>query len=341
MSRGMKRKRPVQERPQRSKTLGNRGGRPLGVADDLLFQQRDGFIDLFTRTWGSVGWALRTASTRAHVVSAFASIGFPSYLSYLTAPFTRATAVSATAQDLRNLKRVISAERDEELAREIVLRRIGARVFETLHALKQGVSEDNKGTVVAQHRARLEAYAPLRAEDEERGESLRVRENSLLDAEASFSQDQLLEFLESKYAVNPRNLGCAVAGLPQIGWEQSFRRCTAGKAVSPPSRLYRAFSIIEACSNESPRDFLGALETAILELPKKSPLDADFRRWLCESWRYLRKAAEETTLGDDPAERRPYLTFDAFMRHISISRSQEDSLMASIEELDPVRAPSI
>ena len=60
---------------------------------------------------------------------------------------TRATAASATAQDLRNLRRIISRERDEELAREIILRKIGGRVFETLHALKQGVSEDNKGTV--------------------------------------------------------------------------------------------------------------------------------------------------------------------------------------------------
>jgi len=91
--------------------------------------------------------------------------------------------------------------------------------------------------------------------------------------------------------MKPTNLAHALAGLPQIGWEQSFSEREAGKPVWP-SRTYQVFWDDRKCADESPDRFRSALEDVIERSrieTRRTPLQAI----AVPNWRYFRMAIEK------------------------------------------------
>ena len=340
MPRRRKRQRITRRAQHRAKIRRNRGGRPT-VDGELLFQQRDALIDLFTSLWGPLGWTLRHATTRGDVVAAFSSIEIPAHQANLVQLFIRTTTRAVTGADARAAKRAVNAGWKKTADFETALRPLAERVRQTQYALQHGVSEDQKSVVLAQHRRRLDAYAPLRAQADDHDKQLDGLRLAQTDSEAAYAHDELLSLLKRrKYKWNPRNLAHALAGLPQIGWEQSFKRCAKQKSRLWPSRTYRVFEMIAKCADESPDRFRSALGDAIRVLPNKKPEDAAFKQSLCANWRYFRMAIEEAAAFDDEPQRRPYRTFEAYRRLSAQGRDVNEQLMASIEELSDPAAPT-
>jgi hypothetical protein len=341
MSQVRKDQRIAKRKPRQAKSRKNRGGRPT-IDDDLLFSHRDGFLALFTSLWGQFGWTLRRVRTREDVVAAFSSIEVPIHLAYLVQLFTRTTASTATGRDARHAKRAVNAAREKAADLERALRPLAERVRQTQRSMERALSKDGKvhEDIVRVHRSRLMAYAPLRAQADDLDERLKALEAAQFDAEAAYAQNELLSFLKGKYKLNPRNLANALAGLPQMGWEQSFKRCGKEKTWLWPSNTYRVFEMIVKCADESSDRFLSAMDAAILALPNRKPADIQFRRSLCANRLYFRRAIEETAVLPDLGESRAYRAFDAYMRNISHGRSDDEQLLASLEELDPVTQPS-
>jgi hypothetical protein len=293
-------------------------------------------MDLFTWIWGALGWMLRDAVSRVDIVTAFSCGDIPAHHLHAVQPFTHSTTHVASATDVRAARHAVSAAWKKTVDFEKALRRPAERVRQTLHALKQGIHTEQRAVILAQHRRRLDEYASLRAEADDHDEELKRLQSAQADCEAAYSQDQLLSFLKrGKYKRNPRNLAHAVAGLPQMGWEQSFKRCGKLKG-SWPSKEYLVFHMIEKCSEESPDRFKGALEASIRALPNRKPNDVVFRERLFGNWRYLRLAIDEAAGLEDPAERRPYRTFEIYSRLIRQGRDANEQFMMSMEELtDP------
>jgi hypothetical protein len=332
MSRTTKRRGKTRRVKKSSKSRRNRGGRPT-IDNELLFRHRDGLIALFSATWGTLGWYLHHATTRADVVAMFSLSDMPAHNVTALQPFTRSTTHVASDGDVRAVKRAVNAAWRKTVDFEKRLRRPADRVRQTLHALQQGVEPEHRDVVLAQHRRRLNEYATLRAEADDHDEKLKRLQSLQADCDAAYSQDQVLLFLKKrKYKWNPRNLAHALAGLPQMGWEQSFKRC-GNQEGWWPSREYRVFQLIEKCSDKSPDRFKGALEAAIRALPNRKPNDTTFREYLFTNWPFLRMAIDEAAALDDPLERRPYRTFEIYMKRIGQSRTPKEQFIASMEEL--------
>jgi hypothetical protein len=160
------------------------------------------------------------------------------------------------------------------------------------------------------------------------------------DQEAYYARRELLDFIGyAKYANTPRNLAQAMAGLPHIGCWHSFQKCE--KEPSPlwpmrpeeiPPLSYRAFLLIEECCGQENRETNGTLMELLRERIRATPQTSDLRGYLAQHVRYLRQAVDETDLRHIPSAAAPYRIFAAFMKHIAMPRSGEESTLAEIEQ---------
>lgn len=312
------------------------GGKPLAIDDDALFPWRDSLVNLFVATWGHFGWTLRTATTRAHIVTAFSSAEIPPQWTHLVTLFVRETHLAATVADVHKGRRAIAAAQQQAFDFEKRLRPFAAEVYEAQHALqhmiekqKRGFSAENWDTVSTVHRARLDAYAPLRAEADELDQAVAALRSKQDDVEAAVAQDELLSFLDkSIYKFNPRNLAHAVAGLPYIAWRHSFRRCGQGKSWSWPSPVYQTFELIDECANASALVFVDALRERIRALPAST-----MRETLSDNFYYLRIAVEETLREEPLRTAYPFRVFTLYFKGLSQARTDEDRVIASLERI--------
>jgi hypothetical protein len=310
-----------------------RGGRPLAIDDESLFNWRDGFLNLFIDRWGHFGWVLRAATTREDIVSAFSSIEIPAQWTNLVVPFIRRTDETATARDIHAGRRALEDTRQPVIDFEERLRPLADAVRETQRVLTIGVSPERLERIRAEHRARLEAYGPVRAKAEALDIEVSDLQSRQRDIEAAFAQDELLLFLNRVvYKFNPRNLAHAVAGLPYIGWRHSFRRCAQRSSWLWPSPLYCAFEVIEASANTADSVFVNSLRERIQTLPA-SPA----RKALSDKFYCLRVAVEEAVAAMEDGvtcDELPFRTFTLYVRNISQGQTNEERVIASLERID-------
>jgi hypothetical protein len=280
---------------------------------------------------------LSQASTRADITQAFKSSEIPPHHLSIIQPFIRSTTLRSTAFDVRTAKQAVKKALKKAVTLEKALRVPADRVRLTLQALQQPrIPPEQRVIVSAHHRRRLDEYAPLRAEADDHDEELKRLQTVQAKCDAGFSQDQLLLFVrKGKYKWTPRNLAHALAGLPSMGWEQSFKRC-GKKKQQWAVREYRVFQMIEKCTDKSPDLFKALLEESIRSLPGRKPNDIALRESLFGNWRYLRMAIDEALALDDASERLPYRVFEIYTRRIRQGRDANEQFLVSMEALtDP------
>ncbi len=157
----------------------------------------------------------------------------------------------------------------------------------------------------------------------------------LRDQEAYVSRAELLDFLQSRrYAVNPRNLANALAGLPTMKWRQSFARCTHMSFFSEPSFEYRVVETISGIWSRRPLDFKEApveyFRAKFLALPKT--LDYT-RRFLWENWSDMKAALEECWKEDRNPASLPFVLSPTFIRLATRQKNPAERLLAERDKL--------
>lgn len=114
-----------------------------------------------------------------------------------------------------------------------------------------------------EHVRRVERLATFRREQDSLEQQRSANEHMLANQEAAYAQRELCTFIrKTAYAFTPRTIARAMAGLPDIGASQSYRRCSQcpeGAHTWPTSR-YRIFRIIE----QAWRDRSDRLKTTFL-----------------------------------------------------------------------------
>lgn len=319
------------------------GGKPAAIDDETLFSRRDGFIDLLVYAWGDVGWELRHAHTPGRLVAVFTSLAPPAYLQHLLTPFVRTTEGRATAADVRKTRNALQNANAEAYDLTQRIRPLAESVHESAALLSQ-LSAEHADAIRAEHQRRLLEHEPLRRQLDTLEHERTALQSVLTDQEASYAQDELLRFLETrKYAHNPRNLAYAMAGLPYIGWWQSFRRCEGQSSAYWPSHRYQIFEMIAKCCrpDASKQAILDCLRRAVLaiDLHDRSRDRRDHTRMalrdeLSTNWRYLRQAVEETDIAEVDSACVPYRVFSAYLKNIARPQTVEERILASSEQLD-------
>jgi hypothetical protein len=242
-------------------------GRPRGIDDGNLFNQRNGFLDLLINNWGDAGWGFECARTPAQLVSVFSSLEVPPYQQRLVVPFQQAAMPTVTAAEVREIRRALGAVNEKLYALFESIRPHADAVRESMEALRHGRRTGHVDAIHEEHRRRLMDYGPVYAQLQDVEDQQSILQSQLTIAEASYAQYEVLAFLgTSKYTHNPRNLACAMAGLPQIGCWQSFRRCASEPSHLWPSYRYEAFELIaRSLRPRTPKDeIINTLRDSIL-----------------------------------------------------------------------------
>jgi hypothetical protein len=330
---------------------GPRGpGRPT-IDDEILIEARDGLVWLLSVAWGDIGWQLPRATTLEELRAALEPLrGHPNE-QYVTV-FLRPTFVLSTAEEVRAARKKLGKAVEHcRLAREHHDKCIAdSRTAE--FAINDATPEE-QGVFFVELLRRWRDGATARKDREAAELAEKDLDQKLRDKEAGFALSELLDFItQRKYARNPLRLANAMAGLPDMGWEQSYARCSAIKCGSWPQFQFRLFRTIKAIWNrrvqhpELPITQLFRQEierlpkTVIIDIPQPPPnppkrgkVENALRSHLADNWRHLRLAIEEVVGSENHPEKVPFLLLSGFTRNIGKPRTPQDSILIEQEKI--------
>lgn len=322
-------------------------GRPTLASNHLLGARND-WLRLLEYNWPEIGWQLicirrqRKATIETIREAMMLLVDKPN--GGLASAFCRGSSESASPKEIRTdwTKR---SRLDQEIRSAHTERNTCERLsLEVESALKQ--------TEEAEEDAAPKLKERIQQEVERRNESLvratvrlgKLQEQydtvnrTVLDRESFFCRSELLDFLhsEGRYAVKPRPLAKALAGLPYMRWRQSFVRCAKMPYRVEPQEWYRTFAVIrkiwgprrQADFSDAPIDLF---RNSILRLPKKSYE----RSFLATNWRDLKLAIEECWQQQHDSESIPFIVTASFVRDHSRQKGNVERVLAAQDSLNP------
>lgn len=312
-------------------------GRPT-TPDNFLLGSRNQWVWLLEQSWFDIGWLLvgirsRRTSTIQDVQKTMMSLKEKPN-GGLAAAFYRDSSEAADAMEIRRNRARLSELHAQIL--ETQAKRDGQerQCWETEAALKE--ADPNEKEAIQTEAKRRKEYLIQLAENLRKLESDRDALNKkMLDQEAHFSRSELLDFLLSgRYAINPRNMADALAGLPFMKWRQSYSRCSKMPYDSEPHLWYRVLETIQEIWERRSEEFEDApvefFRARLLNLPKKLGY---VRQFLWENWRDLKLAIEECWKSKHPAPSIPFVVTAKFVQNLTRPKSPVEKVLADREKL--------
>ena len=332
------------------------GGRPLAIDNAKLLNNRDCWIGLLSNAWPEIGWPLSRARSREDIRNVFASIrNVAAHEQILLVPFVRETSLEATAREIRATRKELKALREGEHA--LVYDRytprsqtLTERVRESKDALRVAwrSGDPRRKQLRAEHLRRAREWATFRKDCKELRQRCTALERVLAQQEASFAQHELCAFIRGKYAYSPRRLAEAMAGLPYLSANQSYRRCSGHpeSALWPPFQ-FRVFEIIGKAwkqrTDRSKLAFLRRIEKRVRTIrttnedgnPDRHAIGVQSH--FVENWWYLKQAIKAINILQVVRGSVPYVIAGDFRKRV-VQATPTDRVTASLERLQPVVA---
>jgi hypothetical protein len=328
--------------------LRRRPGRPT-VSKETFAGHRDSLVWLLSVGWGDIGWQLTNAITLEELRQAFEPLReHPS--SNIIAPFLRSTSTSATAKEVRLLKKTHErAVEDLRAAQEK-----HDNLVRTSQVAEQAMNEANPNSPTNLQAALFAGWkdknTALRELEAARAR-LKAIEIDLADKSASFSQHELLDFImRKKYARNPLVLANAMAGLPDMTWEHSHARASKIKYPQWPTYDYKLFTQIKTIwqthGSDSKVSLIEFFRQAVQRIPKTVMVTYEVtgerikqqnpvRLELCGNFRFLRLAVDEVQkeLPLDSGEV-PFRILSRFRKNAAKPRTSQELVLIAQEKID-------
>lgn len=327
-------------------------GRPPKISDEELIARRDLLAGLLSSRWAEFAWELLQARTADDVGKAFGlcadTFGQRRVLLWHQ-PLEASTVseIAKTRSDLRTLSRELSQTRSQlrqtreqvkalEEASDDLSRRIAeARKDGDPRRLEEANRFEEAQSQVA---GRLKQQLSRETETEGKVAILDQRQKHLAsllqDREAFFCQSEILRFLKAgKYHVTPVSLANACAGLPDIGWRQSFKRCQKVPDEGLPGMQYlvvqRIGEVLRRKHPNSTEEGEAVLREYVTHLPGEPEDIGDYLR---ENWWYLRTALQQEWDLTRPRSL-PFRIAAAFSSAMFKPQSPYEKLLAEQERL--------
>jgi hypothetical protein len=335
----------------RSLEGGQRGpGRPT-IDDETLNGDRDAIVWLLSAAWGDIGWELPQATTLDELRHALEPLrGHPN--DQYVAVFLRPTFVTSTAEEIRAARKNLGKAIEHcRAARDRHDKCLDAS--RTAELAMNDAQQEQQGIFLVELLGRWGESAKARKDWEAAQRDETDLDRDLKAKEAGFALSELLDFItQKKYARNPLRLANAMAGLPDMRWEQSCTRCSAIKCGSWPQFQYRLFRAIKAIWNRRvhhpelaltqlfrqeieklPRTVLISVPQPPPNPPTKGKIDNALRSHLAENWRSLRLAIEEIEESEAQPDRVPFIILNHFMKNLAKPRTPQDSVLIAKERI--------
>ncbi len=337
-------------------------GRPT-LSDSDLMGRRNRLVWFLSVSWGDIGWELPKAKNCDQLYEALGPLrGRPG--EEVIAIFVRQTSASATAQEIRKLGKELGKSVDTMYAAQQE-QRVCADLFREADAaikmnqvkdapteleLNPNLNERQRDVMISQFKQR---EAKLRSADYALAESLNVERNlrtELQEKEAAFAQAELLDYITKKeYARDPLGFGNAMAGLPDLGWDQSRSRCSKINCSGWPNVWFSVFETIEDIWNlrtpDSEPSIVELFRRQVEKLPKKTLvyyepekrkiwMPNQVRSRLADNFRLLRLAIEETLQAKMHPGRTPFAITALFEKNMENPRPADLALLIAHERIE-------
>jgi hypothetical protein len=315
----------------------NKRGRPT-TPDSFLLDSRNAWRSFFEEYWPEIGWPLlnirnRRTSTIEDVRSAFAALKDRPQ-SNISACFWSGSPQPTKGTEfhrnrIRVSKLIVQIQKMDLRLSELRASRREARV-----AVQQASAEAQEMIQAEADRRKvflLDFEEDLaRAENDYRDLDKRIR-----DQGAYWYCSELLDFLcGRRYALDPLNLANALAGLPDMRWRQSHKRCSAMREESFVHFPYRVFLAIARIWGRRVEEFRQApsefFRTELIKLPKEH---REAQECLCQNWRDLRLAIEECWRPNASGPPVSFAITSAFVRNTMRQKSDLERVLADQERI--------
>jgi hypothetical protein len=302
-------------------------GRPQSLREGELWGARSAWLDLLDRYWAQVGWEIGRAKNLQQLRAAFEPIQNSSgRLDFFVRPsISRATTHTARSTQKNVWRLNEQSRRSGENERELRERLDRAR-----NALQQAKDASETAHIESIRQEREQVLLTFSAKSEKLQQEERDLRNQMMDQWAYIAQNELLSFIHSgRYTINPLNLANAMAGLPQMGWRQSTKRCQKLQERPGPGFGYSTFKLIERVYNKSSkRNFLTMLKAELRKQPKKNFAAMDMKR----NWYYLQRAVKDVLQEKMLHGKVPFRVMAEYRRYMS-SRTSVDLVFEEEERL--------
>ena len=320
-------------------------GRPT-IPDNFLLGARNYWLYYFEEAWPEIGWHLlkirKTGSgTIGDLQKIFERVPSKDHCNHGKA-FLRGSPQPVEAEELRVNRIRNSGLRYKIQEMQSQCSGLEHSCAEAEQALREAGEQGNE-IIQTELNRRRESLFQLK-------ESLRGAESEskeldkrVLDQETYWYCAQLLDFLcgKKKYAAEPFNLANALAGLPEMGWRESFARCSKMPRSSFVRLPCRVVEVASRIWRRRPKGLEVApiefFRTQILKLPKKPKNEKEndgIREVLCRGWRDLRLAIEECGKAQHGEEFMPYAIASAFVQKQRQSKTAADMLLDEHDMLE-------
>jgi len=235
-----------------------RRGRRMAIEDGRLWNNRDSLVFLLETTWADVGDKLRKIrklDDAYEVLQVWKQDNRHNHL-YVTQTLLRPSSSPTTAKVLNEKRRRlrtlnVSARRAYESLEKC------CTSFEiAMRAATGQYSESEQATIGDKIRERAAILGHAGAEYLALTDEQKDTVEHIKDCEAHFARTEFVRFCKSgRYRLTPLNTANALAGLPDIGWRQSAKRCKMQVCPGTNGGSMQVFEtirrIVQSCTRKS------------------------------------------------------------------------------------------
>jgi hypothetical protein len=231
-------------------------GRRTVIEDGRLWGTRDGLLHFLETTWADVGDKLPRIKKPNDVYDALR----------VWEKDSRCNLLYVARALLHRSECVVSIKSLNEKRRRAGVLNVSARnsydalesccrSFEVaMRAYASASSEIEHATIDEKLRVRARALAHAGSQYLAITEQQREMEQHIKDCEACFARAELVRFCRSRrYRLTPLNVANALAGVPEIGWRQSAKRCKGQPSPALNGGAIQIFNTIRKIVQSCPR----------------------------------------------------------------------------------------
>jgi hypothetical protein len=314
-------------------------GRPT-TPDNVILRARNAWVALLEEFWFEIGLQMRDMrawrkATIEDIRKLFEPVKQKFHNSDLVTSFHhKSTDRANTSEILRNRKRV--GKLDAQIRQTRAKRHEQQRACQIAEvALKQSTPGHDRDIIQSEAIKRLRDLTKIEDELKTLQSERKALENKLRDQEAYINRSELLEFLLSaRYAINPRNVANALAGLPGMKWRQSYTRCSHMSYDADARSAYRVLEVISHIWARRLQEFEAPpIDFFRCELLTRSRKSDPTRQFIRQRWTDLKLAIVECWNSERLPSSIPSFIAKIFMRNVARPKNAAEQILAEQESL--------
>jgi hypothetical protein len=309
------------------------------TGDNFLEGARNAWLRLFEEWWPQIGLSLAATrnqrnATMLHVRKGMSQLSEKSGSGLLT-QFCTSEVDVANGTGVRHIKVRVANLHKKILRLRPIVGDAESKTFGWISRL----SELNRGPIEAVLPGAISVFArtiSLQKQMFTIEQEFRLEQAKLDSRAAYFCQTQLLDYLHSRrYALEPLTLANALAGLPDMGWRQSHKRCSAIPHSGLTNMSYLTFQLLERfCTFCAESGSPVSAEVFRKRLKLRSSKHEEARQFLARNWYDLAIAIEKCQLSAIPLGELKFAITAAFLGRVAEPKDVIEQTLADSKRLD-------